>query len=294
MGRIYFIIGADGFVGQYLYRLLRDRGEQVHGTYFSYSQAGLTYLDMRDAVSCQDVLKTVSTDDIVIQVAACAHVDHCELNASTDAINIQGTQHLIDEVRTRGAYYVFFSSEYVFDGMQGPYREVDIPHPLNRYGSQKLWAEHYLASNISNNLIVRTTTVYGFEAAGKSFLMSLTARLRRNEIVRVPYDQISTPTFVEDLVRLTLSVIDVGYQGIINIVGAELMSRYTFALRIAHALHLPTKLIQPVTTAALGQAAERPLNAGLRIDKLLSLGVGVPTSLSSALTTIRASFDIST
>jgi dTDP-4-dehydrorhamnose reductase len=174
---------------------------------------------------------------------------------------------VVQAVNEINAKIIFFSSDYVFDGVQGPYSEDDPAHPISEYGNQKLIGEHYIAFHSKNYLIIRTTVVYGWETQGKNFVQRLIKSLRDGERIRVPVDQIGNPTFAPNLAEAVIELATGGETGICNIVGSTLVSRYEFAVTIAKAFDLDPLLIVPVSTEELGQVAQRPLSAGLRVDK---------------------------
>jgi dTDP-4-dehydrorhamnose reductase len=164
--------------------------------------------------------------------------------------------------------FVYFSTEYVFDGVDGPYVEADATHALSVYGRSKLEGERRILDAHPNPLIVRTTVVYGPDRQGKNFLYSLRRLLSSGQTMRVPSDQISTPTYNVDLARATIELVELEASGIFNLCGPEILSRYDFAKLAASVLGLDGSLLMPVPTVALNQHAPRPLNAGLLTNKL--------------------------
>ena len=131
------------------------------------------------------------------------------------------------------------------------------------------------------NLSVRTTVVFSFSPGDRNFVMQLLERLGAGQPMRVPDDQVSSPTYApflgEALARLAGTA-----SGVLNVAGPEVLDRVTFARRLARALGLDPALVAPARTSELGQRARRPLSAGLRIDRLRALGVE-PPSLDEAL-----------
>ena len=164
--------------------------------------------------------------------------------------------------------FIYFSTEYVFDGANGPYDEGEATHPLSAYGRSKLAGEQRVLEAHPNALILRTTVVYGPDRQGKNFLYTLQRLLSAGQGMRVPTDQISTPTYNEDLARAAVELVSLGATGVFNVTGPELLSRYDFALLATGILGLDASLITPVTTAELKQKAPRPLRAGLLTGKL--------------------------
>src|SRR5215470_1227305 len=153
------IVGASGFIGT---ALRRTCGLETIGTYCTHPVEGLRQLDIRDAEAVDRLVADVRPQ-LIIHPAAQPHVDWCEdhVQESYDA-NVAGTRHVATAARAAGARYVFFSTDYVFDGHHGPYREDAPPHPPNVYGRHKWEAERTIAELLDDYLIVRGCGVYGF------------------------------------------------------------------------------------------------------------------------------------
>ncbi len=161
-----------------------------------------------------------------------------------------------------------YSTEYVFDGVAGPYDEEDLTRPLSVYGISKLEGERAVLEADPNALIVRTTVVYGPERQGKNFAFQVIRHLGAGRRFRVPDDQVSTPTYNRDLAGATAELMERGAHGIWHVVGSEHMSRAELATRMARALDLDESLLDSTATSDLGQVAPRPLRAGLINHKL--------------------------
>ena len=187
--------------------------------------------------------------------------------------NARGPAVLAAYARRRDLPFVYYSTEYVFDGdarRPGPYREGDATHPLSVYGRSKLAGEAAVLAAHPGALVLRTTVVYGPDPRGKNYVYSLMRNLGAGRRMRVPADQISTPTYSRDLVRATLGLVAAGASGIWHLCGPELLGRMEFALEVAEFLGLDARLLDPVPTADLRQRARRPLAAGLATGKLRS------------------------
>jgi dTDP-4-dehydrorhamnose reductase len=265
---VHLVIGASGLVGEHLLRCLRRNGQPAIGTYYQHPRQGLYPLDLRDRQAIAELLRRFEPS-IVYLPAALTNVGYCELHPEEAyEINVLGTCLVVHESNSIGARLVYFSSDYVFDGLNGPYSEVDPARPICEYGRQKLLCEHYIALHADNYLIVRTTVVYGWESQGKNFVQRLVKALRAGERVRVPKDQIGSPTYAPNLAEAVVELATAGATGLFHVVGPKLASRYDFAVAAAETFGLDTSLIEPVSTAELGQAAPRPLKAGMHIDKV--------------------------
>jgi dTDP-4-dehydrorhamnose reductase len=261
------VIGASGQVGHHLTRAAESRGHDVVATRWRTPLAGAESLDIRDGGAVARLVAEISPA-VVYLPAYFANVDACELDpASAYETNVVGVANVVEAANRAGAKLVFFSSDYVFDGSAGPYREDNLPHPLSAYGRQKLIGEHVVATRAADWLVVRTTGVYGWEPQAKNFVCGILAAFGRNETVQVPYDQIGTPTYAPGLAQATLELATRGATGVYNVAGSGLVARDAFARAAAEAFGYDPRLVTPVATADQGRPAPRPLRAGLVVDK---------------------------
>jgi dTDP-4-dehydrorhamnose reductase len=256
------VIGASGLVGSCLLEALRRRGVPAAGTYRRHALPGLEHLDLLDAGELSRALDR-HRPAVVYCPAAEPNVELCELRqGETWAANVGSAERLAAEAARRGARLVYFSSDYVFDGEAGPYREDDPPSPVSAYGRQKLAAERAVG-RARANVIVRTTVVYGWEPQGKNFVARLVERLGRGERMKVPSDQLGSPTYAPNLAEVAVALGQGGARGLFHVVGPEVLDRHAFAVLAARAFGLDPGLLDPVSTESLGQVARRPLRAGM-------------------------------
>jgi dTDP-4-dehydrorhamnose reductase len=243
-------------------------GQKVVGTCLSHPLPGLRRVDLRRPDEVRSLLEEVRPS-VVFLSAAHTNVDYCQTHAAeTYASNVLGVCHAVAAANAVGAKVVYFSSDYVFDGSNGPYCEEDPPNPICQYGWQKVLAEHHVALHATDYLIVRTTVVYGWEPQGKNFIYRLLDHLRRGETIRVPVDQVGSPTYAPNLAAAVLELAESDARGVYHVAGPERANRYEFACAAAKIFGADAKWIEAVATPALGQAAPRPLNGGMMMDKL--------------------------
>jgi dTDP-4-dehydrorhamnose reductase len=203
---------------------------------------------------------------VVYFPAAEPNVDWCEQHPDeARRANVQPAVGTLERVRAAGAQFVFFSTDYVFDGRDGPYDEEAEVAPLSVYGRQKREVEERVIQ--AGSTVVRTTTVFGEELPpGKNFVVRLVTRLRAGETATIPADQFATPTWSDELARGVVAIGDA--PGIWHVAGPDFMARTEFARLIAEAFGCDAALIEPVSTGTLHQAAQRPMRGGLKTDKL--------------------------
>src|SRR5262245_17508375 len=261
------VIGASGQVGAALQARLTARGHSVTGTYHGVPWPGLLPLDVRDAAAVERTLGEAGPAWVFCP-AGLTHVDFCEDHpAEAQRSNRDGPAAAARAAARAEAGFVYYSTEYIFDGLAGPYGEDDPPSPLSVYGRSKLEGERAVRAANPRALIVRTTVVYGPEPQGKNFVYQLLRRARAGEPITVPADQRSSPTYNQDLAAATVEAAERGLTGVFHLAGPMVLDRHAFARLACEVFALDPDRVTAVTTAALKQRAPRPLNAGLKIER---------------------------
>jgi dTDP-4-dehydrorhamnose reductase len=203
--------------------------------------------------------------------AGLTFVDYCEDHPDEAArVNSDAPAALARAAAGIGAGFVFYSSDYVFDGSAGPYSEDDAPNPLSVYGRSKLQGERAVLRASPRSLVVRTTGVYGPELQEKNFVYQLLRRLGASEPIRVPSDQVSTPTYNRDLAAASVALAEGEARGVYHVAGPQALDRHAFAVLAAGVFGLDAALVMAARTADLGQRARRPLQGGLRVDRVMT------------------------
>lgn len=286
------VIGGSGQLGGWLLRVLADRGHNATGTYGTTAFPGLIPVDAADQEAAAAWLRSQSPD-AVFYPAGFTWVDGCERDPEkARAANVEQPLNLARVAAELGARFVYFSTDYVFDGQSGPYTESASPHPLSVYGQAKLEAEQALADALGDLLlVVRTTWVYGPERQGKNFAYQLAKTLSEGRPLTCPSDQVSTPSYGPDVAQAVVSLIEQGRTGLVHVAGPDLLDRVAFAQALAAAFGLDPSLIEGKTTAALGQGAPRPLNSGLLTPQLDSWLPGAMRPLAACLRDFQAKLD---
>lgn len=289
------VMGSNGLLGQKVAETL-VRGTSAVITLSSLEDGPVRVLEpaeyvKTDLTSKKDVknLAARAEPDVIINCAAITNVDACETERELAwKVNVGGVENIIEAAQRTGATVVHVSSDYVFDGRNGPYTEEDRPEPLSYYGKSKLAGENILRASGLPYLIARTMILYGFAPGVKAnFVLWLIQSLEKGAPVRIVDDQIGNPTLADDLAYGIIRGLDLGKTGIYNIAGRDIASRYDFALRIARAFALDESLITPIKTAQLRQPAPRPLKSGLITLKAeVELGIS-PSTIEQGLAVVK-------
>lgn len=263
------LITSTGLVGSYLYRVLKKEKLSVIGACHLFKDKSARYnIDIVNKDTLERVFAGVEPE-VVILSAALANVDYCEEHKDEAwQVNVEGLQNVVERAEAYDAKLVFFSTDYIFNGENGPYTEVDRPNPICFYGETKLRGESIIKENLKDYLIIRTTVVYGCDTGEKNFAIKLINTLKEKRKLKIPFDQVSSPTYALNLAEIVTELIKKNKLGIYNVVGKDLIDRYTFALRICSEFGLSKNLIIPTKTKDLNQKAKRPLKAGLKVDKV--------------------------
>ena len=273
------ITGSNGLLGQHLVKMLIETtADEVVATgrgdcrlpFKATALFNYYPLDITDGVAVQTFMK-LHKPTVVVHAAAMTQPDPCELDPiGCWEVNVTATRFLIDAAEETKAFFIFISTDFVFDGLNGPYTETDTPSPVNYYGSSKLAAEKsVMESSLLQWAIVRTVLVYGNILVGnRSNVISwVKENLEKEKPIKVVGDQWRTPTYVEDLAKGIILVIQKKATGIYHISGEEGLSPYEMAVATADYLHLDKSLMTKVDSSIFTQPARRPLRTGFIIEK---------------------------
>ncbi|MEJ2614041.1 MAG: SDR family oxidoreductase [Ignavibacteriaceae bacterium] len=166
-------------------------------------------------------------------------------------------------LRPDNSHLIHISSDYIFDGTNGPYAENAKPNPLGYYGRTKLASENALKISGSVHTILRTNVLFGIADSRPDFVRWVVNSLKNKKHIRIVTDQFNNPTFIDDLVQAISKVIEFKKDGIYHIGGRDFLSRFDFTEKIADFFNLDKSLITEIKTEELNQKARRPLKSGL-------------------------------
>lgn len=281
------VIGGSGQIGGWLLRHLTDRGHEGIGTYATVPYEGLHPINAGDREGSAAWLRS-QRPDVVFYPAGFTWVDGCEKDpAKARSANLEEPLNLAKAAIESGARFVYFSTDYVFDGVSGPDSEIAETRPLNEYGRGKLEAEEAMLGLGDRVLVARTSWVYGPERQGKNFAYQLVKSLAAGKPMTVPSDQRSSPSYGPDVAMASVRLVEGGHAGLFHVAGPETVGRPEFARAIARAFGLDEGLISSKPTSELVQGAPRPLQGGLSIDRLEGVLPGVMRPMSKALDDFR-------
>ncbi len=260
-----FISGASGLVGGNCLKHFTEMGWTAVGSYFSYPVDGTVFYDTLNPADEKNFDVVAFAPDVIVHCGALTHVDYCEANVQESYDKtVQSTINLIALAKQCNARMVYISTDYVFDGHNGPYREDAPVNPLSVYARHKLEGEEKVLSEIVGALVLRVTNVYGNEVRGKNFIARIIdqAKNKQKLTLKLPYDQYASPANAWDIARSMFVLLRDNKEGIYHIASTDYLNRVELALRVLSYFPDAEYDLIPMSTAQLAQPAARPLLAG--------------------------------
>jgi len=257
------LLGKNGQVGWELRRSLVPLGEIIAWDVdeLDLTQVGAIGLAVREA-----------KPQVIVNASAYTAVDKAEQEPEiAKLVNAEAPTILAQEAKVLGAWFLHYSTDYIFDGEKGsPYTEEDEPNPINVYGRTKLEGEQGVLEADGLALILRTSWVYSLRQ--ESFVTKVLKWSRQQETMQVVDDQIGSPTWARMLAEVTAALLVKGQalgedwlkerRGVYHLAGSGAVSRYEWAKEI---LRLDPKReeqivqsVKPVKSDWFPTAAKRP------------------------------------
>lgn len=270
------ITGSNGLLGQKLVKLLSNKNDiEVLATsvgenrirkisVFNYAS-----LDITNKNEVEEVFNRFKPN-VVINTAAMTNVDACEdKKEECWNLNVNAVQNLIAASEKYDTHLIHLSTDFVFDGENGPYKEEDKPNPLSYYGLSKYEAEKLLQASSIKWSIVRTIIVYGVveDMSRSNIVLWAKQALEKGNPLTIVNDQFRMPTLAEDLAYACWLIAEKSATGIYNICGKDFMSVLELVNRVADFYGYDKSIITPIASSSLNQAAKRPPKTGFVLDK---------------------------
>lgn len=286
------ITGSNGLLGQKLiYQLIGYTNYQVFATSRGENRTLIKkryeYIPL-DITQEQEIKETFDyvKPDIVINTAAITNVDACEDNKKECwELNVEAVQYLATACEKYNAHLIHVSTDFIFDGVSGPYNEESMPNPISYYGESKLAAEEIVKNSSCKFSIVRTVLVYGVvdNMSRSNIVLWAKGALETGKELTVVDDQYRTPTLAEDLAHGCILIAQKGAEGIYNISGDEYMCITDLVKRVAKYFKFDENLVKPISSSSLNQKAARPPKTHLLLDKAKKELDYMPSSFEEGL-----------
>lgn len=270
------ITGSNGLLGQTLVNLLLQekdkyevigvsRGENRSGRdHFEYISIDIT--EKEKLLSELHIIKP----DVIVNTAAMTNVDLCEDNKEAcDKLNIEVVEYLKEYSQEYSTHLIHLSTDFIFDGENGPYKETDVANPLSHYGVSKLKSEEVLTASNIDYTILRTILVYGkvYDMSRSNIVLWVKNSLEEGKELTIVDDQYRMPTYAEDLALACKLALDKKTTGIFNVSSSQLLSVFEIAEQIVETFDLDKSLLKPISSKVLSQRAKRPAKTGFDLTK---------------------------
>jgi len=285
------ITGASGLYGSKLAHLAVEKDYEVYSTDVQELQVWGNFVKMD--VSNKNVVDEAFIQikpDVVVHAATLTDVDKCELNRELAwKINVEGTKNILEAAKAQGTFVIYISTDYVFSGEKGNYKETDKPNPIQYYGWTKLKSEELVKTVVDEYFIGRPSVIYGSTpAAGKvNFALWVIETLRKGGRVKIVTDQWNTPTLNTNLAEMTLEVAERRLIGTYHTCGATRVSRFEFAQLIAQTFGLDKTLIDTARASDFIWPAKRPMDSSLDTSKAQQILQNKPLEIGEALKRLK-------
>lgn len=270
--------GSNGLLGQKITEKIRSEGRvklvaTSKGENRYPQSQGYEYaeMDILNAGQVREVLEKYKPDAI-IHTAAMTNVDTGEAQKELcRRLNVEATQNLIALCEEFNIHFVHLSTDFIFDGADGPYREEDAANPLSYYGETKLLAELAVKESKASWAILRTILVYGItnDMSRSNIVLWAKGALEKGQPINVVNDQWRMPTLAEDLAEACLLAVEKNAQGVYHVSGKDYMSIADLVRKVADYWTLDKSILSEISSESLNQSAKRPVKTGFVLEKTI-------------------------
>jgi dTDP-4-dehydrorhamnose reductase len=273
------ITGSNGLLGQKLVRQLqKDPNYKLIATskgknrIRSITDFIYESLDITSISQVKGVFEKYQPD-VLINTAAMTNVDACEEDKEGCwKMNVTAVDYLLEECKKYNTHFIHLSTDFVFDGENGPYSESDLPKPLSYYGESKFASEKVIQNSEHKNwAIARTIIVYGVveQMSRSNIVLWAKGALEKGDPINVVDDQFRSPTLAVDLAKGCILIADKQAKGVYHLSGKDLMSILELVNRVADFFKLDKSSISAIKSITLNQTAKRPPKTGFVLDKAI-------------------------
>ena len=288
------VTGSNGLLGQAMVRIFRDEYYMIgcdltaESYNTNYPENEFYQLDLTQRDKVQKFFSNIKPD-IIINTAAFTDVDKSEEKRDLCwTTNVRSVEIMVEAVAEYSPVFVQISTDYVFDGKTGSYRETDKTNPVSYYGHTKLAAEKIIRGSGLEYIIARSMVLFGNgQKVRNNFVTWVIQQLKTGNKIKVVNDQWGNPTLVDELSEAIKRLLEKEEYGIFHISGREVCSRYEFAQKIIEVFGLNETLMEQVDSSAFKQAAPRPANSSFNLDKLSNTIDWLPSGLEESLTKLK-------
>ncbi|XP_036247596.1 methionine adenosyltransferase 2 subunit beta [Molothrus aeneus] len=287
--RRVLITGATGLLGRAVFKEFNENNWNAVGCGYRRAQPRFEHVNLLDSIAVHDIIHDFQPH-VIVHCAAERRPDVVEGQPdAASQLNVAASANLAKEAAGVRAFLIYISTDYVFDGTSPPYKETDVPNPLNFYGKTKLEGEKAVLENNEDTAVLRIPVLYGeVERLEESAVTVMFDKVQfSNKSANMDHWQQRFPTNVKDVAAVCRQLaekrmLDPSIKGTFHWSGNEQMTKYEMACAIADAFNLPSSHLRPITDSPV-VGALRPRNAQLDCSKLEMLGIGQRTPFRAGI-----------
>ena len=279
------VTGSAGLIGTQIVKDLLDNHKQVYSCY-NKTKPELGIITHLDLTKKDDIVNTMNRikPDVVIHLGAMTDVELCETETElAKKINTDATEILALESEKHNTFFVYMSTDYVFDGKVGMKKENDKTNPINFYGKSKLDGERVFKKITTPNVIVRTSTPFGLHSKKISFPIWVKKNLELEKEISVVVNQYTSPSYVPNISKMIIEIIERKITGIIHLAGATKISRYDFAVQISKIINVNKQFLKLTKMDQMDWKAQRPADSSLSVSKANKILKNKPEKIEDSL-----------
>ena len=279
------VTGSAGLIGTQIVKDLLDNHKQVYSCY-NKTKPELGIITHLDLTKKDDIVNTMNRikPDVVIHLGAMTDVELCETETElAKKINTDATEILALESEKYNTFFVYMSTDYVFDGKVGMKKENDEPNPINFYGKSKLDGERVFKKITTPNIIVRTSTPFGIHSKKISFPIWVKKNLELEKEISVVVNQYTSPSYVPNISKMIIEIMERKITGIIHLAGATKISRYDFAVQISKIINANKQFLKLIKMDQMDWKAQRPADSSLSVSKANKILKNKPEKIEDSL-----------
>ena len=279
------VTGSAGLIGTQIVKDLLDNHKQVYSCY-NKTKPELGIITHLDLTKKDDIVNTMNRikPDVVIHLGAMTDVELCETETElAKKINTDATEILALESEKYNTFFVYMSTDYVFDGKVGMKKENDKTNPINFYGKSKLDGERIFKKITTPNVNIRTSTPFGIHSKKISFPIWVKKNLELEKEISVVVDQYTSPSYVPNISKMIIEIMERKITGIIHLAGATKISRYDFAVQISKIINANKQFLKLIKMDQMDWKAQRPADSSLSVSKANKILKNKPEKIEDSL-----------
>jgi len=278
------VLGGSGFIGNYLINILKDDFRIFVTHNENKTVENSLKLDIRDSEAVEKVFQNSNPDVVVNLCAIYKNLDFCDHNKKL-VMEVNGTslKSISKFANKFDSLLIQLSTDFVFDGKKGNYKENASIDPINYYGKSKAEAEKNILECSKKFCIARTSMVYGFNKIKPTLPDWILKEMENKKEIKLIADQYTTPTYVENLCSMLKEIIKIKYEGIIHLSGPEKLSRYEFAKKLVTLAGFKQSFLVPVNRSEFKFSKKMPKDSSLNTFKVSSMLKEKPQKVETSI-----------